>query len=1201
MLAFEGAPDTSELATFLSHDWLASEHINMFIEMLRTEIQLDENLRDRHAVWGTYWTQTLWGKYHSAVEAAANQNISVPPSHDVLPTWLLEDGRHLSVGELHSIGLIFNLNDNHWVAVVINYNSKLLLYADSLGYIIPKGLQQLLEWWLEPYGGKHLTFASLPCARQGPLDTFSCGICAPNAIAHYYLPSRYPLVLVTPESVDISRLDALHCIWEYSQHTIEPRMFATIDDSELLLRELKASDTTGPTKRRRTTSKSWPKKALGGNQLISGPTDEQPKPSARKRICIEGTAQGQVEGQRDNGEESDDEEIEEFYGRILMGKAYDKMRKEHPAKRGRKSRTQKCKTSDKAKRHFTPNPKDVLSEVGSTTEDGSGEDLDIYVHPASKLGRPRKPLLDQLTRPLPPVNGKKHYRCAGDRCAWTWAGRTSGRVLAHASRCMFLSSKLRLAASKASKENAPTAKLVAASEVLVDKASLAQASADTGSLLSRGTNMSTSTEASCGTQFDTQNILASGQTTLDVIVGQSGRTKLKLELDPVIVKFICCNGIPPKVVDCEYWKQIFTVPKTRYTPVSRSTLEETQIPQEAEYVRDEQLKFLRTQSNLTLTYDGGANKRHQSYYTAHVSTPLPTRRIFLVDVVAGSRVRHTADWLARRLIKQVIDRIGRGHFGAASSDSTGNTKACRRMLCATIPTMMDLPDPVHHTNLPLKNICKLDFFKELISNIRRTLQFFSKSDQSSEELNDIRDRLSISRGLEKIGKTRFANIVRAAVAMRRSLPALREGCTGGPIIVEETNDCFVRDSPSTLAFETSLNQLLSVTLPYAKTIVCLESTQSTVADVFLYWCGIGASIKQVLTKKATGIPNHVKCELRAIFNSRWAEMFEDGPTDAHLSAVYLDPMYMNSDLFKPELKPPKSSNQGQGKDTMHPAGSDADAQAHIKFPHIFKRVGTYLTALLRNEVLRGEHKTLCVPVGKQSAIKKRFEEQLTAYARNDPPFCMVDRSDYETALEWWMVLEAKRGSDVLAILAIKLFSVMPNSMPDERTASLFTRLNSPVRNKMSLQTMVSQAQIHQFFHTTKSRAMVPPSSAKRFYEINSTLREDTSLRKDAALPGQVRATEPDDEDIDGDEDDRPTWLDEETEHCGIATTLAIEVYINLDSSILHDLLASDPPDDSSKAGDSKSKANNDSESDGEGDGLEAETGAVVSWTFRCDV
>lgn len=106
------------------------------------------------------------------------------------------------------------------------------------------------------------------------------------------------------------------------------------------------------------------------------------------------------------------------------------------------------------------------------------------------------------------------------------------------------------------------------------------------------------------------------------------------------------------------------------------------------------------------------------------------------------------------------------------------------MICATVPTVVDLPDPVHHTNLPIKSICKLPFFKTIVANIRRTLQFFSKSDQSTEELAAIRAKLTIPRGLEKIGKTRFATIIRAAVAMRRCLPALREGCSSGSIVIE---------------------------------------------------------------------------------------------------------------------------------------------------------------------------------------------------------------------------------------------------------------------------------------------------------------------------------------------------------------------------------------------------------------------------------
>ena len=119
-----------------------------------------------------------------------------------------------------------------------------------------------------------------------------------------------------------------------------------------------------------------------------------------------------------------------------------------------------------------------------------------------------------------------------------------------------------------------------------------------------------------------------------------------------------------------------------------------------------------------------------------------------------------------------------------SSDSTGNTKRSRRLLCAKFPTIIDLPDPVHHTNLPVKNICALKFFEEVIGNLRRTITYFSHSDQAVNILLEIRLQMGVGRGLESIGTTRFVTVTISAVALRRCLPALREGCTTGRITVE---------------------------------------------------------------------------------------------------------------------------------------------------------------------------------------------------------------------------------------------------------------------------------------------------------------------------------------------------------------------------------------------------------------------------------
>ncbi|KAF8123043.1 hypothetical protein EV363DRAFT_1101473, partial [Boletus edulis] len=44
----------------------------------------------------------------------------------------------------------------------------------------------------------------------------------------------------------------------------------------------------------------------------------------------------------------------------------------------------------------------------------------------------------------------------------------------------------------------------------------------------------------------------------------------------------------------------------------------------------------------------------------------------------------------------------------------------------------------------------------------------------------------------------------------------------------------------------------------------------------------------------------------------------------------------------------------------------------------------------------------------------------------------------------------------------KLFSIKPNSMPEERTMSVFTRMNSTACNRQQVQALVDMTQIQQW-------------------------------------------------------------------------------------------------------------------------------------------
>lgn len=152
---------------------------------------------------------------------------------------------------------------------------------------------------------------------------------------------------------------------------------------------------------------------------------------------------------------------------------------------------------------------------------------------------------------------------------------------------------------------------------------------------------------------------------------------------------------------------------------------------------------------------------------------------------------------------------------------------------------------------------------------------------------------------------------------------------------------------------------------------------------------------------------------------------------------------------------------------------------------LFERVARYLWKMIGVEnakdsesKLRAQLKTMSIS---WTDVKSSFMAQLRAYFRGTLP-----RSYYnaEVPLLWWRdrlddpewYLIAVRHHnqclfasffDLIQFLAVKLFSIVPNSMADERTVSVFTWLNSRLRNAQGVGTLVEQTQIRQWHRHSK--------------------------------------------------------------------------------------------------------------------------------------
>jgi hypothetical protein len=90
-------------------------------------------------------------------------------------------------------------------------------------------------------------------------------------------------------------------------------------------------------------------------------------------------------------------------------------------------------------------------------------------------------------------------------------------------------------------------------------------------------------------------------------------------------------------------------------------------------------------------------------------------------------------------------------------------------------------------------------------------------------------------------------------------------------------------------FAMRLEELLAVMAPGAKATKCLESTHSTVSDVYVFWLAILAELEEVVTDPHSKIPLYVREDIRRIANFRWKQMIEEGPTDAYHAGFVLDP------------------------------------------------------------------------------------------------------------------------------------------------------------------------------------------------------------------------------------------------------------------------------------------------------------------------
>lgn len=179
---------TSSLTAFLTSEWLCDQHIDILLGSLRNELATELGEDCKIILAPNNFNQKL----RKAFEETQKNGTPVAYQTERSFGFIRLIGEDLVKGTAEQLGMIFNIDNNHWVAVVLNFRTYQLYYGDSRCGAAPNSeLLELINWWTSLHTNQH--FSLQPMATTYQKDGYSCGPLAFNAIQHHVLPGRYPL------------------------------------------------------------------------------------------------------------------------------------------------------------------------------------------------------------------------------------------------------------------------------------------------------------------------------------------------------------------------------------------------------------------------------------------------------------------------------------------------------------------------------------------------------------------------------------------------------------------------------------------------------------------------------------------------------------------------------------------------------------------------------------------------------------------------------------------------------------------------------------------------------------------------------------------------------------------------------------------------------------------------------------------------
>ncbi|KAJ3510406.1 hypothetical protein NLJ89_g4689 [Agrocybe chaxingu] len=334
-------------------------------------------------------------------------------------------------------------------------------------------------------------------------------------------------------------------------------------------------------------------------------------------------------------------------------------------------------------------------------------------------------------------------------------------------------------------------------------------------------------------------------------------------------------------------------------------------------------------------------------------------------------------------------------------------------------------------------------FKDTLAIVSGIANYFGKSNYGTFHLDEQRKKDGIAKGVYKSHtETRFSSSYQQVVSVHACMNAMKTCFVNGSLKFDTAATKklipYVQEGALHWSFMGSMFGFIQLLSSGANAIVTLEGQNTTCADVFYAWVCIAYHLEQVLVSPTLGLTRY-RQDVIAIYNNRFYQMMSESSHSVFFVAYYLHPLFRHNG----------------GIQLSMPTLVEGEVLQRDQYPRLFK---TLLGAVLK--IFQGEQLRL-QDSGKE--VVPQLIHQFIAFTYNKQPFCDRPWSHEMKPLKWWQKISGDSNAHLLAKVAIKLFSICPSEICDERTASRLGWFNAARRSSMTPEHLVDSAKLYDYY------------------------------------------------------------------------------------------------------------------------------------------